>query len=111
MDALVFYKLLADETRLKSLLLLESAGELCVCDLMTALELSQPKVSRHLADLRNNQVVEATRKGKWVFYRIHPDLPSWMKQILQLTVQDSPTLISAEQSRLIGSRCAPNDDN
>ena len=52
MEPVQFYKCLADETRLKSLLLIEKEQELCVCELMAALEESQPKISRHLAQLR-----------------------------------------------------------
>lgn len=44
-DPILLYKALSEETRLKSLLLMQSQGELCVCDLMDALSLSQPKVS------------------------------------------------------------------
>jgi ArsR family transcriptional regulator len=59
----------ADETRLRIVALL-SHGELCVCHLEEALQLSQPKVSRHLATLRSAGVVEDRRDGTWVFYRL-----------------------------------------
>lgn len=49
---LQLFKTLSDETRLGIVLLLREMGELCVCDLCTALEQSQPKISRHLAMLR-----------------------------------------------------------
>ncbi|WP_140435109.1 metalloregulator ArsR/SmtB family transcription factor, partial [Escherichia coli] len=48
------FKILADETRLGIVLLLSELGELCVCDLCTALDQSQPKISRHLALLRES---------------------------------------------------------
>jgi len=63
------FKALSDETRLRILALL-SSGELCVCDLMAALELPQSTVSRHLAYLRNTGLVEDERKGVWMFYRL-----------------------------------------
>ena len=63
------FKALADETRLRIVALL-SHGELCVCHLEEALELSQPKVSRHLATLRAAGVVEDRRDGSWVHYRL-----------------------------------------
>ncbi len=91
---LLFYKAFAEETRLKSLLLLQSQGELCVCDLMNALELSQPKVSRHLAELRKQELVIGERRGKWMYYRINPDLPDWMKQVLKITLESNLELIS-----------------
>ena len=68
LSPLSFYKCLSDDTRLKALMLIYLEKELCVCDLITALELSQPKVSRHLADLRKCQILLDERRGKWVFY-------------------------------------------
>ena len=52
--SLQLFKILSDETRLGIVLLLREMGELCVCDLCTALEQSQPKTSRHLAMLRES---------------------------------------------------------
>jgi len=85
MDPLIFYKSLADDTRLKSLLLIAHEGELCVCELMAALEQSQPKISRHLAQLRQNQLLVDRRQGQWVFYRLHPALPAWALGVLNET--------------------------
>jgi len=62
-------KALADENRLRILQLL-SCGELCVCDLMAALNLPQSTVSRHLATLRASELVEDRRQGMWMFYRL-----------------------------------------
>jgi len=63
------FKALADETRLRILSLL-TRGELCVCDLMTVLDLPQSTVSRHLAYLRNAGWVEDRRQGVWMYYRL-----------------------------------------
>ena len=63
------FKALSDETRLRIIALL-SNGELCVCDLMAALDLPQSTVSRHLAYLRHAGLVEDRRNGVWMFYRL-----------------------------------------
>ena len=63
------FKALGDETRLRIVALL-AHGELCVCHLESALDLSQPAVSRHLAVLKNAGVVEARRDGNWIHYRL-----------------------------------------
>lgn len=89
LSPLTFYKCLSDDTRLKSLLLLQLKKELCVCDLMTALQLSQPKISRHLADLRACRLVVDERQGKWVYYRINKELPDWAKKVLRMTAQNA----------------------
>ena len=78
-----FFKMLSDSTRLRCLMLMQAEGELCVCELTHTLNLSQPKVSRHLAHLREAGVLLARRNGTWMFYRVNPDMPSWSRQILQ----------------------------
>ena len=82
-------KLLSDQTRLRSLMLLMQAGELCVCELTYALDLIQPKISRHLAALRDTQVVIDRRAGQWIYYRVNSKLPGWAKEILQATLAGS----------------------
>jgi ArsR family transcriptional regulator len=62
-------------------------GELCVCELTHALGLSQPKVSRHLAYLRDAGVVADRRQGVWVYYRLHPDLPAWAMDVLAASAE------------------------
>jgi ArsR family transcriptional regulator len=76
------FRLLSDPTRLRALMLIQAEGELCVCELTFALEASQPKVSRHLALMRASGVVEARRDGTWMFYRLSPDLPAWVTQLV-----------------------------
>ena len=63
------YMALADKTRLRLLNLMRS-NEVCVCFFTEVLGDSQPKVSRHLAYLRNAGLVEARRDGKWMHYSI-----------------------------------------
>ena len=63
------FKALADETRLRILLLLLD-GELCVCELIAALELPQSTVSRHLAYLKRTGWVRDRKQGVWMYYRL-----------------------------------------
>ena len=72
-----FTHALSDPTRLRILMLLNRCAELCVCELIEALEIVQPKISRHLAILRNREIVLDHRRGLWIYYRLHPDLPAW----------------------------------
>ena len=65
------FQALADEKRLRVLELL-GGGELCVCELAEALELSQPLLSFHLRTLREAGLVSARRKGRWVHYSLNP---------------------------------------
>ncbi len=78
-----FTKALADQTRLRILLLLVGKDELCVCELTQALELAQPKISRHLAVLRESGLLLDRKAGLWVYYRLHPELPCWLLDTLE----------------------------
>ena len=82
MNPVQFFKCLADETRLRSLMLIAREGELCVCELTAALEESQPKISRHLAQLRQCELLLDRRQGLWVFYRLNPALPDWAVAVI-----------------------------
>jgi ArsR family transcriptional regulator len=63
------FKAFSDETRLRVLHLLLK-GELCICELMEVLELTQSKVSRHMAYLKNAGLVKDRREGVWVYYSL-----------------------------------------
>lgn len=77
-----FSKALADQTRLRLLMLIMARDELCVCDLTQALQLAQPKISRHLAILRETGLLQDRKAGLWVYYRVHPQLAPWAQQAL-----------------------------
>jgi len=84
-----FFHLLSDDTRLRCLLLLHQEGELCVCELVHALDVIQPKISRHLATLRDTGIVIDRRQGQWIYYQLNPDLPDWVRQILETTAVET----------------------
>ena len=92
-------KLLADDTRLTSIVAI-MAGPRCVCDLMELLNLSQPKVSRHLAILREANLVETERRGQWVYYSLAAHLPEWAFDVLHnlksALVAANPKLLESE---------------
>lgn len=83
MNPLIFFKCLADQTRLLCVLLIEKEKELCVCDLTDALEVSQPKISRHLANLRSCGIVKTRKSDQWVFYSINPELDQWAQSLIK----------------------------
>jgi ArsR family transcriptional regulator, arsenate/arsenite/antimonite-responsive transcriptional repressor len=67
------FKALADPTRVAIVNQLSGAGEVCVCNLVEAFDLSQPTVSHHLKILREAGLVESTRRGTWAYYRLVPE--------------------------------------
>jgi len=81
-----FFRALSDETRLRCVALIQQEGELCVCELSYALNLAQPKISRHLATLKAANILIDRREGLWIFYDLHPKLPTWFVKVLQESV-------------------------
>ncbi len=77
------FKALSDETRLRILKLLEN-GELCVCDVVAALDMIQPQVSFHLGVLRKANLLKGRKQGKWMHYKI--DDSDMFKRFIMLSV-------------------------
>jgi len=77
------YKAFSDETRLQILALLLHHGELCVCDVEKALDITQSKASRHLRYLLHTGLVEDRREGVWIHYRITAGLGPEAREVLK----------------------------
>jgi ArsR family transcriptional regulator len=84
MDQADFFKCLSDPTRLDILKIILKRQNVCVCEITEILQLSQPKISRHLALLRNLSILLDERKGQWVYYRLNPDLPEWVNALFSV---------------------------
>jgi ArsR family transcriptional regulator, arsenate/arsenite/antimonite-responsive transcriptional repressor len=93
------FKALSDETRLRILKLLEH-GELCVCDIVAAFNMIQPKVSFHLNVLKQAGLVKDKKEGKWIHYGI--DDSDLFKRLLILSVMEkiSPDTLEEDTKRL-----------
>ncbi|MBI5076552.1 MAG: metalloregulator ArsR/SmtB family transcription factor [Nitrospirae bacterium] len=84
-DLLIIFKALSDETRLRIIKLLER-GELCVCDIVAALDMVQPKVSFHLAALKDAGFIKDRKQGRWTHYSL--DDSDFFKRSLLLSVME-----------------------
>lgn len=104
MSPLDLFKVLSDQTRLHSLLLIKQEQELCVCELMAALQLSQPKISRHLALLREAELLTTEKRGQWVFYRLARDLDSWVQHILEQALLQQDLTMLGQHLNAMGDR-------
>src|SRR4051812_26679452 len=76
------FRAFSDPTRLRILMLLQ-AGECCVGDLVTVLELPQPSVSRHLAYLREAGLVTVRKEGQWCYYSLTPSEGAFHENLLR----------------------------
>jgi len=80
-----FYSVLSHPMRLRALIIINQMTELCVCELTHSLDLAQPVISRHLAQLKEAGLLLARKQGLWVYYRINDDLPIWARDLIEIT--------------------------
>lgn len=102
------FQALADNTRLR-LLNLMGDQEICVCYLVEILGQPQPKISRHLAYLRNAGLVEARRDGKWMHYRLAAPAGGGAARLLRTTLEllREDRSMQADRARLRRVCCMP----
>jgi ArsR family transcriptional regulator, arsenate/arsenite/antimonite-responsive transcriptional repressor len=91
------FKALSEETRLRIIKLLEG-GELCVCDIVAAMDMIQPKVSFHLAVLKESGLIRDRKQGKWVHYRID-DSDMFRRFLLLSTLERIPAETVSEDAK------------
>jgi ArsR family transcriptional regulator len=82
-EAAMFFRVLADEARLQILWLLFNHEELCVCDIMAVLEITQSKASRHLRILFNAGLVSDRRDAVWIHYSLRPPADEFARAFLE----------------------------
>jgi ArsR family transcriptional regulator, arsenate/arsenite/antimonite-responsive transcriptional repressor / arsenate reductase (thioredoxin) len=99
-DPATVFKALGDELRLALLMLIREQKTLCVCELTAALDIPQPKASRHLASLREAGLLDAERHGQWVYYSLSPRLPHWLLRVLDETAYGNASMIKTQLERL-----------
>ena len=90
------FKALSDETRLRIIKLL-AQGELCVCDIVAALDMVQPKVSFHLNALKEAGLINDRKAGRWIHYRL--DTSDMFKRFLVLAVIEKVPLDAVQKDR------------
>src|SRR6266851_2082734 len=103
-----FFQALGDNTRLR-LLNLMGEQEICVCYFVEILGSPQPKVSRHLAYLRNAGIVTTRRDGKWMHYRIVMPPNEGAAKVLRETLQwfKEEKTMQADRAKLTQACCTP----
>ena len=108
LDMELFFRALADRTRLR-LLNLMGSDEVCVCFFVEILGAGQPKVSRHLAYLRRAEIVAARREGTWMHYRVvepaHEDAAKILDDVRAWFARDPE--MRRERRKLVKACCAP----
>jgi ArsR family transcriptional regulator, arsenate/arsenite/antimonite-responsive transcriptional repressor len=106
LETQALFDVLSDEIRRRTLCLLLKEGELCVCELFQALALPQPKVSRHLAVMRDAGVLSVRREGTWIFYRLDAQLPLWAYKVIENMAQGASFAEDAQRLETMPNRPA-----
>lgn len=107
-DMELFFRALADRTRLRLINLLKN-DEVCVCFFVEILGTNQPKISRHLAYLKRAGIVDTRREGKWIHYRLVTPPDANAEEILRgvQTWLGADKEMQQDYSRLTKVCCAP----
>lgn len=93
----VLLKAVADPVRLRLLSMIASApdGEVCVCDLTAAFDLTAPTISHHLKVLRTAGLIRCDRRGTWVFYRAIPETVTRLGALFAPLTEPTPAPAAA----------------
>lgn len=90
------FKALADPVRLRLLSLIASheGGQVCVCELTGAFELTGPTISHHLKVLRETGLIDGERRGTWIYYRVRPATLERLSALLSTQVDAGTALVT-----------------
>src|SRR5947209_5335809 len=109
----LMFRAFSDRTRLRLLYLLQG-GELCVGDIVKALQVEQPSASRHLAYLRKSGLVVCRRAGLWCYYSLAPAEEPFHAKLLECLACCFPEVpqlradrVRAAKVRTSGGCCPP----
>lgn len=82
---------LSNKTRLRCLYLTAIHDEVCVCEVVDALEIPQPTISKAFKSLKDAGLVTDRRDANWTYYRLNDDVPGWVTEIIDSTIADLAT--------------------
>ncbi len=82
------FSVLSNQIRLRCLYLLAVNGEVCVCEVVDALRITQPSASKSLISLKMAGLVSDRREANWIYYSLRSDLPDWVNTIVRTTVSE-----------------------
>ncbi|MGG4403815.1 metalloregulator ArsR/SmtB family transcription factor [Paenibacillus amylolyticus] len=96
-------KLLGDKTRLTILTLLKER-EMCVCEFVEILDMSQPGISQHLRKLKDQGLVKESKRGQWVYYYLNVENTPYITSVLEL-MPDTATILKSLNKENYTSEC------
>src|SRR5574341_2185612 len=101
-NSIEIFKALGDETRLRLVnLLLQTDEELCVCEMVDALELPQYQISKHLTILKNAGLLQGSREGTWVYYRLDREESPLLRDLFKVLGRHLSQIFADDASKLL----------
>jgi ArsR family transcriptional regulator len=79
---------LGNETRLRCLYLAAKHGEVCVCEAVDSLGISQPTASKAFRALKDAGLVDDRREANWTFYRLSPRMAKWARSVIYIAIRE-----------------------
>lgn len=111
-DPVEIFKALGDETRLRLInLLLQTNEDLCVCEMVHALELPQYQISKHLIILKSAGLLQATREGTWVYYRLDREESPLLRDLFKVLSRHLNQQTFADDAAKLTQRLALREDD
>ncbi len=112
-EKIMLFKAFADPNRLLILEML-SCGEMCACDIMDGLNLTQPTISHHMKILQQSKLVNARKEGKWMMYSINHETVEILQSFIKATTSFKEDCICKEVCKNIDKElcevCEDNED-
>lgn len=101
-ETVEIFKVLGDETRLRLVnLFLQTDEDLCVCEMVDALELPQYQISKHLTILKNAGLLQASREGTWVYYRLDREESPLLRDLFKVLRRHLSQFFADDASKLL----------
>ena len=105
------FKALSDETRLRLVnLLLHADEDVCVCEMVDALELPQYQISKHLTILKNAELLQARRRGTWVYYQLNREESPLLRDLFKMLRRHLKQQIFTDDVATLTQRLALRQD-
>jgi ArsR family transcriptional regulator len=101
-DPVEIFKALGDETRLRLVnLFLQTEEDLCVCEMVDALELPQYQISKHLTILKNAGLLQGSREGTWVYYRLDREESPLLRDLFKVLSRHLSQVFADDAGKLL----------
>jgi DNA-binding transcriptional ArsR family regulator len=110
-DSVEIFNALGDKTRLRLVnLLLHADQDVCVCEMVDALKLPQYQISKHLTILKSAKLLQASRRGTWVYYRLNCEDSPFLRDLFKVLSRHLNQQIFSNDAATLNQRLSLRQD-